>query len=76
MLNSIKEKYPDVYHKLVELNKSEFRDEKGRYMSLMDNLEWDQDLGAYTLGGIYLIETTNSPTSVHITSLLTGDDII
>ena len=69
------------YKELVKLNRQISRDARGHFTSLKNNLQWDKDLGTYTLSGYrkegnkitpvkYMIVTTESPKKVFIEEII------
>lgn len=73
LLNAMRKEFNADYKELVKLNRQISRDKKGLFTSLKANLQWDENLGTYTLSGTrngkpvkYMIVTTNSPQSVSI----------
>lgn len=64
LIQAIKEKHDLEYKELRNLAR-----DKGKYISIEDNLEWDEDYGQYVLragNNSYLIDVTNSPEDVYI----------
>ena len=64
LINAIKEKHRESYDELRNLAR-----EKGKFIKLKDNLEWDENYGTYVLragNSRYLIDVTNSPEEVFI----------
>lgn len=50
----------DIYNDMKILS----RDNKGRFVSVKDNLEWDKNIGKWvlkTISGNFILDTTNSP---------------
>ena len=81
LLNSMRKEFNADYKELVKLNRQISRDAKGRFTSLKNNLQWDKDLGTYTLSGYrkegnkitpvkYMIVTTDSPKRVFIEEII------
>ncbi len=71
ILNALKEEYPTVYKQVIEISR-EYRN-KGKYVSLVENLTWDKDKNSYILHGkdgkAYKIDTTPSPKAVFLVEI-------
>lgn len=64
LIQAIKEKHELEYKELRNLARN-----RGKYINISDNLEWDEDYGQYVLRAgenSYLIDVTNSPEEVAI----------
>lgn len=64
LIQAIKEKHDLEYKELRNLAR-----DRGKYISIEDNLDWDEDYGQYVLragSNSYLIDVTNSPEEVSI----------
>lgn len=64
LIQAIKEKHDVEYKELRNLAR-----DRGRYINIEDNLDWDEDYGQYVLRAgskNYLIDVTNSPEDVYI----------
>lgn len=81
LLNSMRKEFNADYKYLVKLNRQISRDAKGHFTSLKNNLQWDKDLGTYTLRGYrkegnkitpvkYMIVTTESPKRVFVEEII------
>lgn len=81
LLNSMRKEFNADYKELVKLNRQISRDARGHFTSLKNNLQWDKDLGTYTLSGYrkegnkitpvkYMIVTTESPKKVFIEEII------
>lgn len=60
-VNAIKKNYRETYNELRNLSRY-----KGKYVSIVKNLEWDTTRNGYILGGKYFIDVTNSPEEINI----------
>ena len=77
LLNAMRKEFYADYKDLVKLNRQISRDARGHFTSLKNNLQWDKDLGTYTLSGTrngkfvkYMIVTKNSPKGVYIEEIV------
>lgn len=64
LIQAIKEKHELDYKELRNLAR-----DRGKYISIEDNLDWDEDYGQYVLragDNRYLIDVSNSPEEVSI----------
>ena len=73
LLKAMRKEFNADYKELVRLNRQIARGPKGQFTSLRANLQWDENLGTYTISGTrngkpvkYMIVTTNSPKGVSI----------
>ena len=68
ILNSIKDKFPDVYKEIVD--KIGRVKQYGKFVPTYEQLYWDKEKGKYTFvdkeGNKWLIDITNSPEEVFI----------
>lgn len=67
LIQAIKEKHDLEYKELRNLAR-----DRGKYISLEDNLDWDENYGTYVLragDNSYLIDVTNSPEEVEIRAI-------
>ena len=64
LIQAIKEKHDVEYKELRNLAR-----DRGKYINIEDNLDWDEDYGQYVLRAgehHYLIDVSNSPEEVYI----------
>jgi len=64
LIEAIKDKHREAYNEIRNLSR-----DKGRFVSIKDNLVWDKERNGYLLGGKYFIDVTNSPEEVTITEI-------
>lgn len=72
LIDSIKEKYGEEFHKLTDINRK-LRDEKGHFTSMRANMKWSTEYNAYMIGndetGIFIIDVSNSPEQIYLTQI-------
>ena len=72
LIDTMREKYPDYYRTLTNINK-QLRDDKGHFTSIRSNMKWSKEYNAYMIGdsytGVFIIDVSNSPEQIYLTQV-------